>query len=237
MRHGLAVVARKLLRGFGLRAATLMFLFCGTLYCQVADPPWRDVPIGTEGNRFVLSIENRFPRLLQAVNVRIGSSPEWTVFTTSNITLQSISPGEVRDAVFDFRVLNVETGKRDSVQLVILDPYGHVFGHSLFRIQTAAPVSATGLEAAYPNPANPSVTLRYSLQAPSHVTMQIYDILGRLVRTFVEEQEVAGRWSILWDGRNDHGMAVASGVYFARMITMEKTGRTAQFTSKILIQK
>ena len=69
------------------------------------------------------------------------------------------------------------------------------------------------LEANYPNPFNPSTTIRYQLAKAAPTTLTVYNVLGKAVRTLVSEQQSAGNYSIQWDGRDNNGRAVASGVY------------------------
>jgi hypothetical protein len=71
----------------------------------------------------------------------------------------------------------------------------------------------------YPNPFNPSTTIKYDMKAKGLVTVRIYDVAGRLVRTLVNEVKDAGAYSAVWDGRNNGGAAVASGIYFYKMET------------------
>jgi hypothetical protein len=75
---------------------------------------------------------------------------------------------------------------------------------------------------AYPNPFNPSTTIEFTLQTPGKTTIVIYDIMGRKIRQLVTGQLSPGLHSILWDGRDDSGRAVSSGVYFA-LLTMGKS--------------
>ena len=75
----------------------------------------------------------------------------------------------------------------------------------------------------YPNPFNPSTTIRYDVAEPSFVTLKVYDILGRHVRTLVEDDLKPGFHKVEWNGANSFGEAVASGVYHAVMQT--KSGR------------
>jgi hypothetical protein len=77
--------------------------------------------------------------------------------------------------------------------------------------------ASTSLSQNYPNPFNPSTTIDYSLALPSNVSMVVYDILGQRVRTLVDEIKYAGEFSIRWDGTNDAGKHVASGVYLCRL--------------------
>lgn len=73
------------------------------------------------------------------------------------------------------------------------------------------------LEPNHPNPFNPQTSLRYSLPQPAAVRLVIYDVRGRLVRTLVTGNQPAGLHTVVWDGRDDRGSDVASGVYFARL--------------------
>jgi hypothetical protein len=73
------------------------------------------------------------------------------------------------------------------------------------------------LEQNFPNPFNPSTTIRYDLPKPVRVKLEIYNIVGRKVRTLVDEDMAAGRKQVLWDARDDAGLTVGSGVYFYRM--------------------
>ena len=79
--------------------------------------------------------------------------------------------------------------------------------------------AATALKGSYPNPFNPKTTLRFALAADAPVHMGVYDLTGRRVRQLMagERKLAAGQHEIVWDGRNDAGARVASGVYFVRM--------------------
>ena len=69
----------------------------------------------------------------------------------------------------------------------------------------------------FPNPFNPSTTIRYALGEEAHVTVKIYNILGQVVATLVDEPQTAGYGSVVWNGRNESGAGVASGMYVYRM--------------------
>ncbi|MCI0708344.1 MAG: T9SS type A sorting domain-containing protein [Ignavibacteriae bacterium] len=73
------------------------------------------------------------------------------------------------------------------------------------------------LEQNYPNPFNPSTTIRYKLEQPGQVTLNIYDITGREVKRVMDQYTFAGTHSVTWNGRDEAGSQVASGVYFARL--------------------
>ncbi|MDZ7262808.1 MAG: T9SS type A sorting domain-containing protein [candidate division KSB1 bacterium] len=198
----------------------------------------QNVPIGTEGNLFILSIKNAHNSVLDDVQVTVQSTPDWVVFTPSTISAGSIPTSEQRDVVFEFRVLDVEADKLGTVLFKLMDGPGRLLGYHVIRFRTVLQPKETRLELAYPNPANPETAIRYVLQAPSQVKLGVYDILGRHVRMLVDGEKPSGVWSVSWDGRNEQGVIVASGTYFIRLRVVEKaTGETKEFTSKVLIQK
>jgi hypothetical protein len=70
----------------------------------------------------------------------------------------------------------------------------------------------------YPNPFNPRTEIRYDLPAPATVNLRVYSIAGRLVRELLEgERQDPGRYAIPWNGRDDSGERVASGVYYYKL--------------------
>jgi hypothetical protein len=85
----------------------------------------------------------------------------------------------------------------------------------------AGQAGQTELEQNYPNPFNPSTTIRFTLAAPQHVSVGIYDVSGRLVRTLISEVLPAGMHVVVWDGRDDSMAGAASGVYFCRIEAAE----------------
>ena len=66
----------------------------------------------------------------------------------------------------------------------------------------------------YPNPFNPSTAISYQLSAVSNVQVKVFDMLGREVATLVNEEKPAGRYQINWNGTDNFGSKVTSGVYF-----------------------
>ncbi len=72
-----------------------------------------------------------------------------------------------------------------------------------------------GLNPNYPNPFNPVTTITYNLDRTGIVVLTIYDVLGREVRTLVNTQQTSGSHTVVWDGRNNAGIPVASGTYIS----------------------
>ncbi len=73
------------------------------------------------------------------------------------------------------------------------------------------------LEQNYPNPFNPSTTINYQLPEAGSVRIVIYNMLGQIVRTLVNEEQSAGYYSQIWNGADDSNRKVASGVYIYRI--------------------
>ena len=83
--------------------------------------------------------------------------------------------------------------------------------------QQALPI-ANALRQNYPNPFNPETTISYDLNGESIVILTIYDLSGQIIRTLVNDQAMsAGHYKSVWDGRDESGAKVASGVYFYQL--------------------
>ena len=82
----------------------------------------------------------------------------------------------------------------------------------------------------YPNPFNPSTMIQFHLPENNDVKLQIFDILGRLVHTLVDEEMVEGVHTVQWNGKNDTGNDVSAGLYFAVIRTCNEIN-----TNKLLL--
>jgi hypothetical protein len=81
----------------------------------------------------------------------------------------------------------------------------------------------TALLGNYPNPFNPSTTIRYTLSVDSPVSIRVYNMLGQEVVTLVDGFQKAGEQLVVWDGTNNFGQAVASGLYIYKLQAGNKT--------------
>jgi len=96
------------------------------------------------------------------------------------------------------------------------------------------------LEQNYPNPFNPSTLIRYSIVSPSFVSLKIYDVLGREVKTLVNHEQVNGVYEVNWNGDDELGNKVSTGVYFYRIETGDPSSSSGQGfvdTKKMMIIK
>ena len=84
-------------------------------------------------------------------------------------------------------------------------------------ITVTAPASQLTLQQSHPNPFNPSTRIRFSLPAEMPVRLTLFDVAGRKVRSLAAATLPAGAHDVVWDGRDDRGHSVGSGVYFYRL--------------------
>ena len=79
--------------------------------------------------------------------------------------------------------------------------------------KTAGIIRAFALLQNYPNPFNPTTTIEYQLPKNGKVAIRIFDVIGKLIRTLVDEDKNEGVHRIQWDSKNNFGQMVASGMY------------------------
>jgi hypothetical protein len=83
------------------------------------------------------------------------------------------------------------------------------------------PPKITSIEGNYPNPFNSSTTIIYTVAnlgpIPAEININIYDVMGKKVRTLINERKEVGIHKVIWDGKSDNGDDCPSGVYFARI--------------------
>ena len=91
----------------------------------------------------------------------------------------------------------------------------------------------------YPNPFNPSTTIKYALPFNSNVELTIYDMNGKEVRKFVINTQSKGYGNVVWDGTNNNGIQVSSGVYVYKFkaISLEGNGKVFEKSSKLMMLK
>ena len=86
------------------------------------------------------------------------------------------------------------------------------------KVATREKPATSGLTLNFPNPFNASIQITYRLATSGPVRLEIYNVLGQPVKTLVEEFQTVGSYQIHWDARDQRGAAVATGVYFTRLL-------------------
>lgn len=131
-----------------------------------------------------------------------------------------ILPGEKID--FTFRTNSNGIG---NIRYILKSTGRYEEGTTKFTKQFGANLNSeeiipgkTGLIGNYPNPFNPQTTIKYSLSEEVKVKISIYNMLGQRVKILVDEYQSAGYKTIVWDGLDEHGHPVSSGVYISKFV-------------------
>ena len=112
-------------------------------------------------------------------------------------------------------------GESYRYRIAIFDEYGEQF---LFETEPVnIPMLPLALHQNYPNPFNPSTTITYYLPTDGRVTLNIYDVSGRLVVRLVDEAQNQGHLSAVWNGLDDRGNVMSSGTYFYKLTVGKET--------------
>jgi hypothetical protein len=162
--------------------------------------------VGAEWGPLSKDFEKIDDRLLRDGWLRLGG-----------YNLRSVDATATADLVLlRFRVLSNEPQGALVVQRFVDDLVGAaVVSAELRQIDSEHPIfGGYALHQNVPNPFNPATEIRYEIPATTHVTLAVYDVDGRLVARLVEGRKPRGAYLTRWDGANQRGEAVSSGVYF-----------------------
>jgi len=106
----------------------------------------------------------------------------------------------------------------------IMCPSGFLYKQEMFpsitvsdEISEIVPAKDLILHQNYPNPFNPSTTISYYLPDPCHTRLTVYESNGKQVRSLCNEMKQSGSYTVSWNGTNDLGSPVGSGIYFVRL--------------------
>ncbi|MFA7058038.1 MAG: choice-of-anchor J domain-containing protein, partial [Candidatus Cloacimonadales bacterium] len=116
--------------------------------------------------------------------------------------------------------------------IFMLDDFKVVSPGGTDNDDSSAPAVKTALHANYPNPFNPETSISYSVEKAGNVTIDVYNMLGQKVKTLVNDSQNAGTHTVVWNGTDNNGKNVSSGVYFYRM----KNGSYSK-TNKMILMK
>ncbi len=132
----------------------------------------------------------------------------------SRITPQMIKGAGYSESekVYTFDDTDVEPGQTLYYKLIDISFTGVITSHGPVSVTVAEP-TGYHLDQNYPNPFNPETTISFSVQEPGFGVLNIYNLQGQLVRELVNRHMDAGRYSVVWNGRDDRGDLLPSGVY------------------------
>jgi hypothetical protein len=113
---------------------------------------------------------------------------------------------------------SVEVGATYSYKLEDVSITGQHTEHDAITIFVARP-DRYELQQNYPNPFNPKTNIEYQLPMETRVSLKIYNIMGQEVKTLIDDVKEAGYHALIWNGLDNSGVAVSSGIYYYRMVT------------------
>ena len=208
-----------------------LLIASSAVVAQEAPEPHR-LPFASDGNTLELAVANTSSEMaLENVTVHIENAPEWLVFATNQLELETIASGEEATAAFLFDVnRNAPVGEAAEVVFRIESAAG-VLTTKTIHLEVEAP-RTFALSPNYPNPFNPSTTLAFELPQASHVTLQVYDVLGREIVRLAEGEYEPGRHEVVFDARS-----VASGLYVARFVAETEDGSVATKIRRMTLLK
>ncbi len=96
-------------------------------------------------------------------------------------------------------------------------------GNPASTVRDAMPSPGTMIQSIHPNPFNPRVSIAFMVDRPGQIKVDVFDVRGRTVKHLVDKWHEPGRYSINWDGRDQHGRSAASGEYLLRIKGPEGT--------------
>ena len=136
--------------------------------------------------------------------------------------LGTVQAGGIVEWIRYYRDVGVEMRENDmwTVDGIYREDGTLIYGSMGSLDEISLPESFT-LYQNYPNPFNPVTTIRYDLPEQSHVTIVIYDIMGRQVKELVNAAVVSGYYKVVWDGMDSFGKPVAAGMYLCQIMAYQ----------------
>jgi len=129
---------------------------------------------------------------------------------TARVVLEGFSYHYIRDDAVQFP--NDRTEHLIDIvrwfENVVADPTG-----------TRTNVLVNSLDQNYPNPFNPTTTIKFSIKERAHVSLKVYNVAGQLVKTLKNDELKPDKYTVRWNGLDNNGRPVASGVYFYKLVT------------------
>lgn len=189
------------------------------------------VPFGSRGNAVALEVVNAVGAPTGRLQVEATQIPGWIELTPAVFSVGRLSPGQQAEATFTFH-LDEQAPVGQTAELVFTArSAAGVEWSTTIRLKAAAP-EAFSLDPNYPNPFNPSTTIRYRLPVSMRVNVTVFNILGQRIATLADELQPAGSHTLRWDASR-----LASGLYFYRVIAEGQAGRRIVEHRKMMLIK
>lgn len=166
---------------------------------------------GTKNNQLILELFNQSETLAaNNIKVNLEKIPSSIVFTSDFQEATSLQPSELKEIQMSFDVMrNINSFAVDTIK-IILSGCDKILYEKSFIFNYATP-KEFNLEQNYPNPFNPITKIRYEVPIRSKISLKVFDILGKEIRTLVDQVQDAGYYEI-----DFNASGFSSGIYFSR---------------------
>ena len=208
----------------------IICLLCYSEFLYANDTSQSSIVLHEGNNSVKLTLFNNWNRNIHNVTVTIEdeSLPSWIEAPNELESIVVLKSGDgTGTLVFPLQVTDAPENVTTDINIIIKDDAGNKWtvpvGISLINTGNTPDVFITELLSNYPNPFNPSTTISYSLQQDDHVEIVIYNSIGQRVISLLNASQTAGLHTIKWDGLDNYGNAVSSGVYICRFSTSTYT--------------
>jgi hypothetical protein len=199
--------------------------------------------IGIEDAAGAVALQVVFNAAYVHDNLAVLFTPDLLPWMSTNITLGTIAPADSQSVELRIHPFGTIAGTYYGVQTITgnTPDVGRVrvglrivtgVGDNPSQLPTVFALSQN-----YPNPFNPTTRIKYDLPEQATVVLKVYNLLGQEVATLANAPQAAGYYEATWDGRNNFGANVSSGVYFYRFEATSASGQTFANLKKMLFLK
>lgn len=219
----------------GVFGATFVFI-TGLLFFSLSyasEPTILNIDEGS--NRIALTLCNMDDGVYSGIRVFVDNTkfPAWL---TAQCEPQAVNVSQVSKSIgrlfIVFTVKDAPANAETTLPLLLKDTLGNMWEYSvLIRTNFEKPI-ADVLIGNYPNPFNPDTVISLSLSMNRNASLVVYNSLGQKVRKLMEGWKTAGNYIVKWDGKDETGRQVSSGVYFYQLIT----GKYVQTRKMIFVE-
>src|SRR4030042_5805859 len=181
---------------------TSTYSFAQTIY---------ELPFASQGNQIELTVANTSGVSLQNVTISVEETPAWISFDNRQTTISKIRSNNEVAVLFEFSVdKSAPVGEAGTILFKIKSPLGDKWRKEI-NVAASKPTTYE-LSQNYPNPFNPATKIEFIIPNDEKVTLKVYDILGREVKTLVNDFLEAGHHEIMFNADQ-----LASGTYIYRL--------------------
>jgi len=134
--------------------------------------------------------------------------------------------------IYTFTDEHIDPGKLYNYRLCDMSHTGNETRHQPISISTLENPYKTGLVNAHPNPFNPRITIHYQIEKDGYATVQVFDLLGHLIKTLNRQFVEPGSYQVEWNGKMKNGLPAPSGTYIILMQVEKET-----YAKKVLLMR